>query len=132
MPVSRLSPSVTSTIAVSMRTCESLTSIDSIIDSTVGTSSFWVITTRPFMRLSARTVVLSFVSSPAFGSPVRLLAGAFACVVVRCGCAPRVRLLLCPDLDAAFWFSLDDDFCALPMRSLIMSETSSASAYLRR
>ena len=83
-------------ITVSIKTWLSLMSIDSMMASTVGTSSFWVITTRPLMRLSARTVTLSLLSSPAFDSPVRWLAG------LRAWEVPRVTLPLAPAL--AFWF----------------------------
>ena len=83
------------------------------------------------MRLSARTVVFSLESSPACGSPVRLLAdcrGAAVCPVVMFA-PPPVEVFA-----AAFWldFALALLDGALPMRSLIMSETSSASAYLSR
>ena len=98
----------------------------------VGTSSFSVMTTIPLMRLSARTVVFSFVSSPALASPLLWFAGFLADDAV-CELF-RVRLPPLPDLALAFWFcpdrELDDD--ELPMRSFIMSLTSSASAYLRR
>ena len=84
------------------------------------------------MRLSARTVVLSFESSPAFASPERWFAGFFAAVA---GAAALLRVMLLPDPFFAFWFVFllllcDED--ELPIRSLIMSLTSSASAYLRR
>ena len=71
---------------------------------------------------------LSFESSPVFASPERWF------TLWRWGAAApgvlRVMLLLCPL--RAFWFGFllvelfDED--ELPMRSFIMSETSSASA----
>ena len=133
MPVSMPSPRPTSMMTVSISTCESLMSIDSMICSSVGTSSFCVMTTRPLMRLSWRTVVFSFESSPALTSPVRWLADFFAADVPPVGVL-RVRLPPDPCLAFWFWFALLDPFDdgALPMRSLIMSETSSARAYLRR
>ena len=106
-------------------------SIDSMIASMVGTSSLSVITTSPFMRLSARTVVFSLESSPAFDSPVRWLADFFGAAGVVLF---WVRLPPVPDFAAWFWLPLVEFLAdgALPMRSFIMSETSSASAYLRR
>ena len=81
------------------------------------------------MRLSARTVVLSFESSPVFVSPVRWLTDFF-------GAAGVARVMFAPEPFFAFWFWLPRELFfeldALPMRSLIMSDTSSASAYLRR
>ena len=121
-------------MTVSIKTWESFTSIASMMLSTTGTSSLFVITTRPLMRLSARTVVFSLESSPGFASPVRwfalLRAAWFGCAPV--GVETRV-VPPCPRA-AAFWLFLEllFDDGALPMRSLIMSETSSASAYLRR
>ena len=129
MPLSIPLSSDTSMMTVSISTCASLMSIASMMASTVGTSSFWVITTRPLMRLSARTVVFSLESSPACGSPVRLLVDGRDAEPVVMFAPPPVEVFA-----AAFWldFVVDLPDGALPMRSLIMSETSSASAYLRR
>ena len=131
MPVEMSSPNCTSIITVSIKTCESLMSIDSMICSMVGMSSVRAITTSPLMRLSASTVTLSFESSPAFDSPLRWFTDLrwFAAVAVE-----RVRLPPLPDFAFWFWFcfALDFELAALPIRSLIMSDTSSASAYLRR
>ena len=86
------------------------------------------------MRLSARTVVFSLESSPGFASPVRWFAllRAVLAAVAPVGLETRV-VPPCPRA-AAFWLPFAEDFDdgALPMRSFIMSATSSASAYLRR
>ena len=112
-----------------MSTWLSLMSIDSMICSMTGTSSLFVMTTMPLMRLSASMVVFSFESSPVFASPVRWFTDFFWEV-------PVVTLLFCPPacLELAFWLPLEEllDDAALPMRSFIMSATSSHSAYLRR
>ena len=137
MPVCRSSPSVTSMMTVSMRTWLSLTSIASMMLSTTGTSSLLVITTSPLIRSLARTVVFSFESSPGFASPVRWFALLRAADAAFAPCEPvglETRVVPpCPRA-AAFWLFLEllFDDGALPMRSLIMSETSFASAYLRR
>ncbi len=101
----------------------------------VGISSVRAITTSPFMRLSARTVTFSLESSPAFDSPLRWFAPVFELDDER---EDVLRVKFPPEPDFEFWFAfwrdepLDLELAELPIKSFIMSETSSASAYLRR
>ena len=138
MPVLRSSPSVTSTITVSMSTCESLTSISSMTSLTARMSALRAITTIPLMRLSARILMLSLLSSPRDEDALFENVGLAVCGRVAAPPAPArvcVRLRFAVPFFAVFWFWLffaceEED--PLPMRSFSIEATSSDSAYLRR